>query len=124
MEEHYVKRCLPIFPIPNNFTCSFISLGRIAYFVTYPEDRPQGMPPVCLFSPDNHPPKRDFIEHLPYSLGDSSRQVKGLDPKKLPPCQLFDPPSLAAGAMAATPGAKGPKKPTKRAPTWGSIGHP
>jgi hypothetical protein len=73
MKEHYDKRCLPIFPIDNHFTCSFISLGDIAYFVTYPEDRPAGMPPVCLFSSRNHPPRRDFISHLPYSTGDSQR---------------------------------------------------
>lgn len=219
MEEHYIKRCLPIFPIPNNFTCSFISLGKIAYFVTYPEDRPKDMPPVCLFSPDNHPPERNFIQHLPYSLGDSSRLdgrvqgysfwisqasgkplqvgvfpdqtdnggilfgyafestprpdsaqpsappyrhpqsfyfsgypfapanaptvsqnytdfarvrpnpavtwdlVKGLDPKKLPACQLFDPPSLEGTRMDAAPGAA-PRKPRRRPPTWGSIGRP
>jgi hypothetical protein len=73
MEEHYDGRCLPIFPISNKFTCAFISLGKTAFFVTYPEDRPKDMPPVCLFSPDNRPPARDFIKHLPYSLGDSSR---------------------------------------------------
>jgi len=217
MEEHYIKRCLPIFPIPNNFTCSFISLGKIAYFLTYPEDRPQGMPPVCLFSPDNHPPERTFIQHLPYSLEDSSRlngkvqgysfwisqangkplqvgvfpdqtdnggimfgyafesaprpdsaqpsvppyrhpqsfyfsgypfapanaptvsqnytdfamvrpdpaktwdQVKGLDPKTLPDCQLFNPPAPSGAMMNAAPGAKAtPRK--KKAPTWGNIG--
>ena len=73
MMEHYEKFCLPIFPIPNNFTCSFISLGDIAYFVTYSEDRPKGMPRVCLFSESNHPPRQDFITHLPYSKGDSDR---------------------------------------------------
>ncbi|GGA44053.1 hypothetical protein [Sphingomonas psychrolutea] len=73
MMEHYDRRCLPIFPISNHFTCSFISLGDTAFFVTYPQDRPQGMPPVCLFSPVNHPPRRDFIAHLPYSAGDSAR---------------------------------------------------
>jgi hypothetical protein len=80
MMEHYEKRCLPIFPIPNSYSCSFISLGNVAFFVTYPEDRPKGMPPVCLFSPMNHPPARDFIKHLPYSKGDSERlqgQVQG-----------------------------------------------
>jgi hypothetical protein len=77
MEEHYEKRCLPIFPINNQFTCSFISLGDIAYFVTYPEDRPQGMPPVCLFSNRNHPPRRDFIVHLPYAAGDSKQLGDG-----------------------------------------------
>ena len=64
MEEHYEKFCLPIFPIANNYTCSFISLGDVAFFVTY-DDRPSWMPPVCLFSPRNHPPARDFIKHLP-----------------------------------------------------------
>jgi hypothetical protein len=73
MMEHYEKRCLPIFPIPNTYSCSFISLGDIAFFVTYPEDRPKDMPPVCLFSPNNHPPRRNFIEHLPYAKGDSDR---------------------------------------------------
>lgn len=74
MMEYYDKRCLPIFPFtPNNFTCAFISLGDTAYFLTYPQDRPKGMPPVCLFSPLNHPPRRDFIKHLPWSKGDSDR---------------------------------------------------
>lgn len=72
MEEHYEKFCLPIFPIPNNFTCSFISLGNTAFFVTY-DDRPSWMPPVCLFSPRNHPPRPDFIKHLPYAVGDSKQ---------------------------------------------------
>jgi len=70
MEEHYEKYCLPIFPFANNYTCSFISLGDAAFFVTY-DDRPSWMPPVCLFSPHNHPPERDFIKHLPYAVGDS-----------------------------------------------------
>lgn len=72
MEEHYEKKCLPIFPMENNYSCSFISLGPIAFFVTY-DDRPKDMPKVCLFSPLNHPPARDFIKHLPYSLADSMR---------------------------------------------------
>jgi hypothetical protein len=73
MMEHYEKRCLPIFPISNQFTCSFISLGDTAFFVTYDQDRPKWMPPVCLFSPLNHPPRTDFISHLPYSPDDSAR---------------------------------------------------
>ena len=76
MMEHYDKKCLPIFPIPNDFTCSFISLGQIAYFVTY-DDRPANMPPVCLFSPLNHAPGRDFVSHLPYSAADSQRLGPG-----------------------------------------------
>jgi hypothetical protein len=78
MMEHYEKRCLPIFPwISNDFSCSFISLGNTAFFLTYDEDRPKGMPPVCLFSPLNHPPRRDFVKHLPYSRADSDRLGKG-----------------------------------------------
>lgn len=77
MQEFYDKRCLPIFPIDNQFTCSFISLGNVAYFVTYEQDRPAGMPPVCLFSKWNHPPRRDFVSHLPYSSGDSQRLGTG-----------------------------------------------
>lgn len=77
MMEHYDKRCLPIFPINNQFTCSFISLGEVAYFVTYPQDRPAGMPPVCLFSPSNHAPRRDFVSHLPYAADDSRRLGPG-----------------------------------------------
>ena len=77
MMEYYDKRCLPIFPYtPNNFTCAFISLGDTAFFLTYPQDRPKGMPPVCLFSPLNHPPRTDFIKHLPYAQGDSARLGK------------------------------------------------
>lgn len=72
MMEHYDKRCLPIFPMANNYTCSFISLGDAAFFVTY-DDRPTWMPPVCLFSSFNHPPRRDFIAHLPYDRRDSAR---------------------------------------------------
>jgi hypothetical protein len=207
MMEHYDKFCLPIFPIANNFTCSFISLGDIAFFVAA-DDRPSWMPPVCLFSPKNHPPERDFIKHLPYSKADSQRlavkaqaysfwvsqagkmmqtgakpdrtkdedilfgyafdatptpdrvdktaapyrhpqsfyfsgfpldppsapivsqnytdfamirpdpaatwaQVSGLDPRTLPKCQLFEPPTPASPeALVAR----------KKAPTWGSIG--
>jgi hypothetical protein len=73
MMEHYEDRCLPIFPISNHFSCSFISLGDVAFFVTYDKDRPKGMPQFCLFSPLNHPPRKDFISHLPYSAGDSAR---------------------------------------------------
>jgi hypothetical protein len=73
MMEHYEGRCLPIFPISNKFTCSFISLGKTAFFVTYDKDRPNDMPPVCVFSKLNHPPRRDFIKHLPYSKEDSAQ---------------------------------------------------
>ena len=72
MMEHYEKYCLPIFPIANNnYTCSFVSLGNKAYFLTYPQDRPKDMPACCLFSPMNHPPRQNFIKHLPYSAARS-----------------------------------------------------
>ncbi|WP_268411462.1 hypothetical protein [Alteromonas sp. a30] len=68
MMEHYDGYCLPIFPRENNnYTCSFVSLGNKAYFLTYKDDRPEGMEECCLFSPQNHPPEQDFIKHLPYS---------------------------------------------------------
>lgn len=90
MMEFYKERCLPIFPIDNKFTCAFISLGQTAYFLTYEENRPEGMPPCCIFSPENHPPRRDFIKHLPYSEADSAR-VPGLQAYSLwvdgPPSQ-------------------------------------
>jgi hypothetical protein len=43
MMESYDKYCLPIFPMQNNFTCSFVSLGNKAYFLRY-EDRPPNTP--------------------------------------------------------------------------------
>jgi hypothetical protein len=76
MMERYDKFCLPIFPLENNFSCRFISLGDTAYFVAG-EGRPAWMPRVCLFSPKNHPPRRDFVSHLPYSAADSQRIGKG-----------------------------------------------
>jgi hypothetical protein len=73
MMEHYEDWSLPIFPIDNHYSSSFISLGDKAYFLTYEKDRPKGMPPICMFSDLNHAPHRDFIKHLPYSKGDSER---------------------------------------------------
>ncbi|MEG3148043.1 hypothetical protein U1839_25625 [Sphingomonas sp. RT2P30] len=72
MMERYDNYCLPIFPIDNHYSCKFISLGDVAYFVAG-EGRPKWMPKLCLFSPLNHPPRRDFISHLPYSAADSAR---------------------------------------------------
>lgn len=66
MMEFYKDRCLPIFPSENHFTCAFVSLGNKAYFLRY-ENRPPGTPACCKFSPMNHPPRQDFIKHLPYS---------------------------------------------------------
>jgi hypothetical protein len=73
MMGQYEDWTLPIFPMDNHFTSSFLSLGDKAYFRTYDNDQPKGMPPICMFSDLNHPPRRDFIKHLPYSSGDSAR---------------------------------------------------
>jgi hypothetical protein len=70
MLEHYDKRCLPIFPGSNQFSCSFVSLGNKAYFLRY-DDRPAGTPECCQFSLDNHPPRTDFVKHLPYNPAES-----------------------------------------------------
>ncbi|TXI50909.1 MAG: hypothetical protein E6Q50_02820 [Lysobacter sp.] len=71
MMEYYDKYCLPIFPSANNFSCAFVSLGNKAYFLRY-ADRPAGTPQCCKFSPKNHPPRRDFIKHLPYDAARSA----------------------------------------------------
>ncbi|UOD29598.1 hypothetical protein INH39_30125 [Massilia violaceinigra] len=71
MMEYYRKRCLPIFPMKNDFSCAFISLGNKAYFLRY-ADRPAGTPACCQFSLENHPPRRDFIKHLPYDAARSA----------------------------------------------------
>lgn len=76
MMERYDNFCLPIFPLENKYSCRFISLGDTAYFVAG-EGRPSWMPRVCLFSPKNHPPRRNFISHLPYSAADSQRIGRG-----------------------------------------------
>jgi hypothetical protein len=71
MMEYYDKYCLPIFPSANDFSCAFVSLGNKAYFLRY-ADRPAGTPECCKFSPKNHPPRRDFIKHLPYDAARSA----------------------------------------------------
>ncbi len=71
MMEYYDKYCLPIFPSANSFSCAFVSLGNKAYFLRY-ADRPAGTPQCCKFSPKNHPPRRDFIKHLPYDAARSA----------------------------------------------------
>ncbi|WP_157871983.1 hypothetical protein [Gloeothece verrucosa] len=72
MLEHYEKRCLPIFPQNNHYTCSFVSLGNKAYFLRYDDQNPNQKPNICFFSPYNHPPRTDFIKHLPYNTEEST----------------------------------------------------
>ena len=72
MEERYDDFCLPIFPMENDFSCRFVSVGDKAFFFA-DEGRPHHVPAVCLFSPLNYAPARDFISHLPYSAADSRR---------------------------------------------------
>lgn len=108
MMEYYEDWSLPIFPIDNHFSSAFISLGDNAYFLTYDKDRPKGMTPICMFSDLNHPPRRDFIKHLPYSIGDSQRlggRVQGYsfwtnpDPTKQPIQVGASPDRTADGAI-------------------------
>ena len=75
MMEYYDKFCLPIFPSANTYSCAFVSLGNKAFFLRY-DDRPPGTPQCCKFSPKNHPPRRDFIKHLPYDA-QRSRHLDG-----------------------------------------------
>lgn len=114
MMEFYQKRCLPIFPIKNDFTCAFVSLGNKAYFLTYEEDRPADMPECCLFSPKNHPPPPDFISHLPYNAEDSQR-LEGVQAYSL---VTPGPPILFGYAFhkEPTPDAKDPKAAPYRHP--------
>ncbi|AGP38733.1 hypothetical protein BE04_21790 [Sorangium cellulosum] len=78
MMEYYRRRCLPIFPKSNHYSCAFVSLGNKAYFFGFPEEAPQA-PDLsktayfCFFSPNNHPPRPNFVEHLPYNPDDTAR---------------------------------------------------
>jgi hypothetical protein len=90
MMEHYDKQCLPIFPSSNDYTCSFVSLGNKAYFLRY-DDRPADTPACCQFSLDNHPPRRDFIQHLPYNAQQSQHLESSIQAYSItvPPGILF-----------------------------------
>lgn len=111
--EFYEKRCLPIFPMSNHYTCAFVSLGNKAYFLRY-DDRPPGTPRCCQFSLDNHPPRQDFIKHLPYSA-DESRHLGGVVQaysRLVPPGILFG----YAFESTARPDAYDPAAPPYRHP--------
>ena len=62
MMEYYDEWSLPIFPMDNHFSSSFVSLGNTAYFITYDKDRPAGMPPICLFFGIESSSRRDFTK--------------------------------------------------------------
>ncbi|MCG9693817.1 hypothetical protein L1D55_19060 [Vibrio sp. Isolate22] len=80
MLEYYDKFCLPIFGRTiedNQHSCAFVSLGKQAYYLTFPDGDNmktnsskqmlnQLKPDCCMFSPSNHPPRTDFIKHLDY----------------------------------------------------------
>ncbi len=72
MMEYYEDRCLPIFHLDNKYTCAIVSLGNKAYFLNYKSKQSDGNPSICLFSQQNHPPRTDFIKHLPYNAKDST----------------------------------------------------
>jgi hypothetical protein len=67
MLEYYNDFCLPIFGkilADNRFTCAFASLGKEAFFLTFDDDSPEEAPKCCQFSPENHPPRPNFLKHL------------------------------------------------------------
>ncbi|WP_440055266.1 hypothetical protein ACSLBF_03755 [Pseudoalteromonas sp. T1lg65] len=75
MMEYYNDFCLPIFgkTIKESETdCAFVSLGKKAYYITFDKSNnnsEQAFPEptsCCQFSPNNHPPRTDFLKHLDY----------------------------------------------------------
>ena len=65
MMEFYNNFCLPIFGktlTDNSITCAFVSLGKKAFYLEFGQEEPS----CCQFSPNNHPPRPDFIKHLDY----------------------------------------------------------
>jgi len=73
MEHYYEKFCLPIFPMSNNYTCSFVSLGQQSLFLCVYDDRPPNtaaMLPVLAEEPSAA--TRFSSKHLPYSPVDSA----------------------------------------------------
>jgi hypothetical protein len=107
MMEYYDQYCLPIFPSDNHFTCAFVSLGNKAYFLRY-ADRPKGTPQCCKFSPKNHPPRVDFIQHLPYSPARSAQVGGQVQAYAL---EVGKPPILFGYAFYATPTSDDPANP-------------
>ncbi len=114
MKEEYKDRCLPIFPMDNKFSCAFVSLGNKAYFLATPPPGRKDVPEFCFFSPKNHPPRTDFIAHLPYSADDSKRLSDTVQAYSMlvPPGILF---GYAFNAKAE-PDAKDPTAPPYQHP--------
>ena len=59
MIEFYKDRCLPIFPIDNQFTCAFISLGKTAYFLTFEVAR-RNSATLSAVTPIQRPERRNW----------------------------------------------------------------
>ncbi len=118
MMEYYKSRCLPIFPGTNHYTCAFVSLGDAAYFLRFPEPPAEVPDPLaatdlCLFSPLNHAPARDFIAHLPPAPADARR----LDDTVLAySLTTGEPPILFGYAFERLPRAEGPGQPAYQHP--------
>ena len=104
MEEYYKDRCLPIFPRENDYTCAFVSLGNKAYFLNYGKN-PDQKPKICLFSSHNHPPRTDFIKHLPYNAQESKHVGDSLQAYSIlvPPAPKEDPTILFGYAFYKKP---------------------
>ena len=60
MLEEYYDFCVPIFVEGFNFTCHFLNVGNISYFITF-DDRPSWTPPCCIFGKPWLPPSPSTI---------------------------------------------------------------
>ncbi len=62
--------CVNIFPVSNNFPCTFHNINNISYLISSGPNSP--FPPCCIFAQPFHPPApsflRDSVEFFTYFL--------------------------------------------------------
>ena len=92
MMEHYEEWSLPIFPMDNHFTSSFISLGDKAYFLTYEKDRPKNMPSICSFS-QTKPSTTAEISSNTYHIAQATVSDSGAGSRAIPSGRTLSPTS-------------------------------
>lgn len=64
--EEYYDFCVPIFVEGFNFTCHFLNIGNVSYFVTF-DDRPSWAPACCIFGKPWLPPSPSTVSsELPF----------------------------------------------------------
>eukprot|EP00117_Sycon_ciliatum_P040162 scpid93606/ scgid29556/ len=64
--EEYYDFCVPIFVEGHNFTCHFLNVNNVSYFITF-DDRPSWTPPCCIFGKPWLPPSPSTISNtLPF----------------------------------------------------------